>query len=380
MVKITVMQEQLQKGLGHVSRAVATKTSLPVLGNILLATDRGQLKLAATNLEIGITCWIDCAIDEEGAVTVPARLLTDFIGNLPNEAVKLELDRRTLALNVRAARSKATVRGIDAEDFPAIPTVEGKPTALIAPDLLREAIGQVAFAAAVDESRPVLAGVQLRFSGNQLTLSAADGFRMAVRVAELVGPATEDVAIIVPAKALNELSRAISDATDPVEIVVTRGRNQLLCRTGNIEFLSRLIDGSFPDWKQIVPSSYSTRTVLNRDQLLGAAKLASYFARDNNDVVKLSIKPGNGEYAPGSLTISANAAEVGDNTSDIDAAVEGPEGQIAFNVRYLNDVLGSLKTPQVALEMQNSASAGVIRPVGNSDSTHVIMPMHLASY
>ncbi len=379
-MKITVMQEQLQKGLGHVSRAVATKTSLPVLGNILLATDRGQLKLAATNLEIGITCWIDCAIDEEGAVTVPARLLTDFIGNLPNEAVKLELDRRTLALNVRAARSKATVRGIDAEDFPAIPTVEGKPTALIAPEVLREAIGQVAFAAAVDESRPVLAGVQLRFSGNQLTLSAADGFRMAVRLAELAGPATEDVAIIVPAKALNELSRALSDATEPVEIVVTRGRNQLLCRTGNIEFLSRLIDGSFPDWKQIVPSSYSTRTVLNRDQLLGAAKLASYFARDNNDVVKLSIKPGNGEYAPGSLTISANAAEVGDNTSDIDAAVEGPEGQIAFNVRYLNDVLGSLKTPQVALEMQNSASAGVIRPVGNSDSTHVIMPMHLASY
>jgi DNA polymerase III subunit beta len=379
-VKITVMQEQLQKGLGHVSRAVATKTSLPVLGNILLATDRGQLKLAATNLEIGITCWIDCAIDEEGAVTVPARLLTDFVGNLPNEAVKLELDRRTLALNVRAARSKATVRGIDAEDFPAIPSVEGKPTALIAPDVLREAISQVAFAAAVDESRPVLAGVQLRFAGNQLTLSAADGFRMAVRLAELAGPATEDVAIIVPAKALNELSRALSDATEPVEIVVTRGRNQLLCRTGNIEFLSRLIDGSFPDWKQIVPSSYSTRTVLNRDQLLGAAKLASYFARDNNDVVKLSIKPGNGEYAPGSLTISANAAEVGDNTSDIDAAVEGPEGQIAFNVRYLNDVLGSLKTPQVALEMQNSASAGVIRPVGNSDSTHVIMPMHLASY
>ena len=379
-MKITVMQEQLQKGLGHVSRAVAAKTSLPVLSNILLSTDRGQLKLAATNLEIGITCWIDCAIDEEGSVTVPARLLTDFIGNLPNEAVKLELDRRTLALQVRAGRSKATVRGIDAEDFPAIPTVEGKPTALMAPDLLREAIGQVAFAAAVDESRPVLAGVQLRFAEDKLTLSAADGFRMAVRTVDLVGPATEDVSIIVPAKALNELSRAISDATEPVEIVVTRGRNQLLCRTGNIEFLSRLIDGSFPDWRQIVPSSYSTRTVLNRDALMNAAKLASYFARDNNDVVKLSIKPGNGEYAPGSLTISANAAEVGDNTSDIDAAVEGPEGQIAFNVRYLNDVLGSLKTPQVALEMQNSASAGVIRPVGNTDSTHVIMPMHLASY
>lgn len=379
-MKITVMQEQLQKSLGHVARAVATKTSLPVLGNILLATDQGQLKLAATNLEIGITCWVDCNVEEEGAVTVPARLLADFVSNLPNETIKLELDRRTLALNVRAARSKAMVRGIDAEDFPAIPTVEGKPTALVAPDVLREAISQVVFAAATDESRPVLAGVHMRFEGEKLTLSAADGFRMAVRHAELVGPATEDVSIIVPARALNDLSRTISDATDPVEIVVTRGRNQLLCRTGSVEFLSRLIDGSFPDWRQIIPSGYNSRAVVSREHLLSAAKLASYFARDNNDVVKLSLKPGDGEYAPGSLTISANAAEVGDNTSDIDAAVEGPEAQIAFNVRYLNDVLGALRTPQVALEMQNSASAGVIRPAGTNDSTHVIMPMHLASY
>lgn len=379
-MKITVSQEQLQKGLSQVSRAVGTKTSLPVLGNILLATDQGQLKLAATNLEIGITSWIDCAVDEEGAVTVPARLLADFVANLPNEPVKLELDRRTLALNVRAARSKATVRGIDAEDFPAIPTVEGKPTALIAPDQLREAIAQVVFAAATDESRPVLAGVHMRFEGDKLTLSAADGFRMTVRHATLLEPASEDVSIIVPARAVSDLSRTIGDATDPVEIMVTKGRNQLLCRTGNVEFLSRLIEGSFPDWRQIVPSGYTTRAVVGREALLSAAKLASYFARDNNDIVKLSMKPGESEYATGSLTISANAAEVGDNTSDLDAAVEGPEGQIAFNVRYLNDVLSALKTPQVALEMQNSASAGVVRPAGTNDSTHVIMPMHLAQY
>ena len=379
-MKITVMQEGLQKGLGQVARAVGTKTSLPVLGNILLATDGGRLKLAATNLEVGITCWVDCAIEEEGAVTVPARLLTDFVGNLPNDAVKLELDRRTLTLHVRAARSKATVKGIDAEDFPAIPTIEGDPTATIAPELLREMIAQVAFAAAADESRPVLAGVHLRFEGDRLTLSAADGFRMAVRSGELIRPAAEEVSIIVPARAMTELSRALGDAQDPVELTVTRGRNQLLVRTAGLEFLSRLIDGAFPDWRQIVPSGYNTRTVMDRDRFLSAAKLASYFARDNNDVVKLSIKPGDGEYAPGALTISANAAEVGDNTSDIDAAVEGPEGQIAFNVRYLSDVLAALKTPQVALEMQGSSSAGVIKPVGSGDSTHVIMPMHLASY
>lgn len=379
-MKIAVMQEHLQKGLNHVSRAVATKTSLPVLGNILLATDRGQLKLAATNLEIGITAWVDCAIDEEGQLTVPARLLADFVGNLPNDLVKLELDRRTLSLQVRAARSKATIKGIDAEDFPAIPTVEGEPTAVIAPDLFREMIAQVVFAAASDESRPVLAGVHLRFEGDRLTLSAADGFRMAVRHGELTRPARDEVAVIVPARALNELSRAIADQAEPVEITITRNRNQLLCRAGTLEFLSRLIDGAFPDWRQIVPSGYNTRVVVPREQFQSAARLASYFARDNNDVVKLTIAPGEGEYAPGNVTLSANAAEVGDNTTELDAAVEGPASQIAFNVRYLGDVLGALKTPQVALEMQGPSNAGVLRPVGTNDSTHVIMPMHLASY
>ncbi|HEX5506290.1 MAG TPA: DNA polymerase III subunit beta [Thermomicrobiales bacterium] len=380
-MKITVMQENLQKGLGHVARAVAGKTSLPVLGNILLATDQGQLKLAATNLEIGITNWVDCQVEEEGAVTVPARLLTDFVGNLPNDMVKLELDRRTLALHVRAARSKATIKGIDAEDFPAIPTVEGEPTAVIAADLFREMIAQVVFAAAADESRPVLAGVHLKFEGDQLTLSAADGFRMAVRQGALSQPVKEDLAIIVPARAMNELSRAIGDQQEAVELTVTRNRSQLLCRVGGLEFLSRLIDGNFPDWRQIVPSGYETRSVLQREQFLGAARLASYFARDNNDVIKLTVKPGEGEYATGCVTISANAAEVGDNTSDLDAAVEGPEGQIAFNVRYVSDVLSALKTPQVALEMQGPQNAGVIRPVGAGDDyTHVIMPMHLASY
>ncbi|HET8627141.1 MAG TPA: DNA polymerase III subunit beta [Thermomicrobiales bacterium] len=379
-MKITIMQENLQKGLGHVARAVAGKTSLPVLGNILLATDQGQLKLAATNLEIGITNWVDCQVEEEGAVTVPARLLTDFVGNLPNDMVKLELDRRTLALHVRAARSKATIKGIDAEDFPAIPTVEGEPTAVIAADLFREMIAQVVFAAAADESRPVLAGVHLKFEGDRLTMSAADGFRMAVRQGDLSQPVKEDLAIIVPARAMNELSRAIGDQQEAVELTVTRNRSQLLCRVGALEFLSRLIDGNFPDWRQIVPSGYETRSVMQREQFLGAARLASYFARDNNDVIKLTIKPGEGEYAAGCVTISANAAEVGDNTSDLDAAVEGPEGQIAFNVRYVNDVLSALKTPQVALEMQGPQNAGVIRPVGAGDYTHVIMPMHLASY
>lgn len=379
-MKLTLMQDALQRGLAHVSRAVATRTSLPVLGNVLLATDRGQLKLAATNLEVGITYWVDCQIEEEGSITVPARLLSDFVGNLPNEQVKLEVDRRTLGLRVGSARSKATVKGIDAEDFPAIPSVEGAPTASMPPDLLREMIAQSAFAAATDESRPVLAGVLLRFEGTRLTLSAADGFRMAVRHAELDTAAAEDVSVIVPARALNELARTIADQPDAVEITVTPNRNQLVCRAGNIEFLSRLIDGNFPDWRQIVPTGYTTRAVVSREELQRAARLAAYFARDNNDIVKLSFEPGSGEYELGCLTLSANAAEVGENSTDLDASVEGPANQIAFNVKYLADVLGALRASQVAVEMQGPNNAGVLRPLGPDESTHVIMPMHLASY
>lgn len=379
-MKLSLMQEALQKALAHVSRAVATRTSLPVLGNVLLTTDRGQLKLAATNLEIGITYWVDCRVEEEGSITVPARLLADFVGNLPNDLVKLEVDRRTLGLRVGSTRSKATVKGIDAEDFPAIPSVEGEPTASLPPDLLREMVAQSAFAAATDESRPVLAGVLVRFEGRRVTLSAADGFRMAVRHGELDTPVAEEVSVIVPAKALNELARTIADQQDRVEITVTPNRNQLVCRAGNLEFLSRLIDGSFPYWRQIVPASYTTRAVVSREELQRAARLAGYFAHDNNDIVKLSFEPGSGEYELGCLTLSANAAEVGENSTDVDASIEGPANQIAFNVRYLNDVLGALRSSQVALEMQGPNNAGVLRPLGPDESTHVIMPMHLASY
>lgn len=379
-MNVSCLQENLQRGLAHVTRAVATKSTLPVLGNILLATDRGQLKLAATNLEIAITCWVGCQIEEEGALTVPARLLADFIGSLPNDRVSLQVDRRTQALLVRCARAKATIKGIDAEDFPVIPTVEDSaPTARIEPELLREVIGQVVFAAATDDSRPVLTGVQVRIEGNHLTMAAADGFRLSVRAAELAEPAQTDVDIIVPARALSELARTVADQPGPVEITVTGARNQALFRAGNIDFVSRLIEGAFPDYRKIIPKDYTTRSVLDTQEFLSATKRASYFARDNADIVKLMLTPSEADLTPGNLTIAANAAEVGDNASELDAAIEGMAGQIAFNVRYLSDVLTVVKSSQVALETQSASSPGVVRAVGSQDFTHVIMPMHLAT-
>jgi DNA polymerase-3 subunit beta len=377
---VSCLQENLQRGLAHVARAVATKSTLPVLGNILLATDRGQLKLAATNLEIAITCWIGCQIEGEGAITVPARLLTDFVGSLPNDRVTLQVDPRTQALHIRCARAKATIKGVDAEDFPIIPTVDDHtPAARLEPELLREVISQVVFAAATDDSRPVLAGVQVRIEGARLTMAAADGFRLSVRNADLSEPAGGEVNIIVPARALNELARTVADQPGPVEITVTPTRNQALFRAGNVDFVSRLIDGAFPDYRQIIPKEYATRTVMDTQEFLSATKRASYFARDNADIIKLTLSPSNGDLKPANVTIAANAAEVGDNASELDASIEGEPGQIAFNVRYLGDVLAVVKSGQVALETQTPSSPGVVRPVGNLDFTHVIMPMHLAT-
>ncbi|MDP9370142.1 MAG: DNA polymerase III subunit beta [Chloroflexota bacterium] len=375
-MKVSCLQDNLQRALAQVSRAVASKTALPVLSNVLLATDEGRLRIAATNLEIGITTWIGASVDEEGKVTVDARLLNEFVNTLPNAPVQLSVESPRMTLSVQSGRDKAGINGIDAEDFPVIPRLDGDAfVAEVDPQVLREMIAQVEFAAATDESRPVLAGVLARFEGSSLVLAAADGFRLAVREGELASPVPERLDIIVPGRALRELARIIGDQTEPVRLAITASRSQLLVRVGETEFLSRLIEGTFPDFRQIIPREFNTRLELGRDAFQNAVRRASYFARDNNDVVRLTIHPGEEEFMPGSVEVSATAAERGSSQSFVDASVTGPETQIAFNARYLADVLGVLKNAQVMIGMNGANQAGVVRSAETDDYTHVIMPM-----
>jgi len=375
-VRLSCQQEDLQRALGYVSRAVSRKSTLPVLGNVLLSAEGGRLKLAATNLEIAITAWADATVEEEGTITVRSDLLTEFVASLPNDSVSIELDRRTLSVAVSCARSKAHIKGIGAEDFPTLASIgDTEPTARIDPAEFREAIGQVAFAAATDDSRPVLAGVLAEFEGASLTLAAADGFRLSVRRCDLVEPSRESLSIVVPARALQELARIIGDLEEPIDLAVTPNRSQLLVRAGSIEFLSRLIDGHFPDVRHIIPQTYGTRMVVSRDEFLAAARRAKLFAQSNNDVVRIQMNPGDGELDPGFATISAQAAETGDNEDHLEAQVEGPQAHIAFNGRYLTEVLSVMRSTEVALEMTSPNAAGVFKPVGSDDFTHVIMPM-----
>jgi len=323
---------------------------------------------------MAISCWIGAKVEEEGAITIPARLLAEFISSLPNDRVDISLSPRTKTLGLKCARFEARISGVDAKDFPPIPKIEEGITTKVEVDVLRQGIGQVVFAAASEDSRPVLTGVDAEFDGDLLTLAAADGFRLAVYKLPLINPVSQKTEVIIPARTLAELNRLMADQEEAIEITVNPNKSQALFRLKNIELVSQLVQGTFPQYGQLIPQSYNTRVVVDVAQFLRAAKTTSIFASDGGGIVRLVMAPG-GELTPGKITISARSEEIGDDVGEIDAIVEGEEAKIAFNGKYLIDVLGVLREAQVALETTNPSSPGVIRPVGVDNYIHVVMPM-----
>ncbi len=378
-MKISCLQENLAKGLATVGRAVAARSTLPVLSNILLESDEGRLRLASTNLEIGVSCWIGARVEEEGRITVPARLLIEFVNSLPSGQIDIELSEKTQTLNLKCARFEANIKGIDASEFPDVPTAEsigGRNNLHLDAATFRKMIEQAVFAAATDESRPILTGVLAQFHQGGLTLAAADGFRLSVTSADVGADLDETISVIIPARALSELGRVAGDQEEPIEMIITPSRNQILFHLTSTDLVSQLIDGNFPDYNQIVPKNHTTRTLVSTQELLKAVKMAFLFARDAANIIKFSIVPGN-ELTPGQLIVTGTSAEFGDNVSEIDAAVEGSSIEIAFNARYMIDALSVMGTAEVTLETSTSSSPGVLRPVGGADFLCVIMPMHI---
>jgi len=375
-MKVSCLQENLARGLSTVARAVANRSTLPVLANVLLATDNGRLRLTATNLEMGISCWIGAKIDEEGSTTAPARTLVDLVNTLPNDRVEMELVVRTQTLKIRCGSFSNDLKGIDSQEFPPLPQASEEEGVTLNVEDLKEMITQVAFAASSDDARPVLTGVLLEIDNGQLTLAAADGFRLSVRKAHLSSPGVGKLRAIVPARALAELGRILSDGDETVTMVLPPARGQVLFRSKNVELVSQLIEGNFPDYQGIIPTTSATRTVLPTAAFLKACKAADIFAREAAHSARLRITPGS-ELEPGRVLVSATSAETGSNETIVDATVEGGAVEIAFNVRFLVDVLSAIDTPNVALETNTASSPGVLRPVGRDDFLHVVMPMHL---
>jgi DNA polymerase-3 subunit beta len=374
-MKVTVTQQHLAHGLSIVSRAVSPRSTLPVLANVLLATDEGRLRLSATNLELGITCWIPAHIDEEGSVTVPARTFVDLVGTFPPDNVNLSLDERTQTLNLVCNSSVHDIKGLDAQDFPPMPVIDPEEGFELNLADFKEMIQQVAFAASTDEARPVLQGVKMDVVENVLTLAATDGFRISVRKETLSSPIPQDISIIIPARAMNELARIFSEVDKSVRMIVPDRRGQVIFRLKDSELVSQLIDGNFPDYKAIIPKSAKTKTIISTPAFLKACKQAEVIAREGNNVVRLDIVPA--EEGPGKVEINATTEETGKSDISVEANIEGSGLLIAFNVHFLVQVLDVVRSPNVALETNANNSPGVIRPMGDEDYVHVIMPMHL---
>ncbi len=391
-MRITCTQDHLSRGLSTVTRAVGSRPTMPVLANVLLSTDGSRLKLSATNLDLGITTWVTANVEEEGTVTVPARLLTDLVNSMPvGQSVELREEEKSRTLTVKCQQSRAQVRGIDPEEFPPMPTAEDQPTVSIDQALCKELIGQVAFGAARDDTRPVLAGVSLELDEGQITLAASDGFRLVMRDATLDQEIAEPVKVIVPARALQELERILGEDEGAVEMTVTPNQSQVLFRAGDVNLVSRLIEGQFPNVRNFIPKSHTTKVVVARQAFADAIRRVSLFARESANVVRLEIEAGeNGEgLNPGRLMIEAQAQDLGESHDELDASIEGESTHLAFNAEYLNEFANALAggtidpetdklkdIDEVVVEITGPLSPGVVKGGGLPDYLHVIMPMH----
>jgi len=373
-MQVTCLRENLSRGLANVSRAVASRATLPVTQNVLLEGDNGQLKLTATNTEISISTWIGAQIEGEGSVTVPARMLTDFVNSLPGQTVQIEFQTDPVGVTVTCDKFNGTINGISSEEFPPIPTVEGGSSVSIPADTFRGALERVVFAAATDDSRPVLTGVKVELSEDSFTLAAADGFRLAVETGKLGASVETEVGVIVPAKTLAEVERLLSDGSSTVELSVDGNGRSAKFRLDTSEIVTSLVQGTFPDYEKLIPTSYGTKATVDLASMIQATRAASIFARDGSGIIRVVVSPGESD-AGGAVKIISRAEEVGWNENELDALVEGEETKVAFNSKFLMDVLNVMNGDDVDLETTTPSSPGVFRSAKHEGYTHVVMPM-----
>jgi DNA polymerase-3 subunit beta len=376
-MRVSVLQENLAKGLGIVTKAIGSRPALPILNNVLLSAEEGRLKLSATNLELGIVARVGAKVDQEGAITIPAKTFQDFVNNLPPERVDMVLDAKTQTLKITCAGTSANIKGMSADEYPPVPEGDAETGIAIPAEAFHEMIGHTVFAAAKEDNRPILTGISAKIDGSVISLAAADGYRLAIRSTELDTPIDEPVSLIIPAKTLAEVARIISPDDSMVYISIPPGRSQIMFHLNQVDVNSQLIDGTFPNIEQIIPKSHKTSTIVHTQELLRACKRAEIFARDSNKTTRMKVKPGESSLVPGIVTVTAQSQEKGDNEGRIDATVSGPELEIALNVDYLLQLLATVKEDQIVIETNEANSPCVLRPVNRNDFTHVIMPMSI---
>lgn len=384
-MKLIAQQATLMQGLNMVSKAVSARSTLPVLGNVLLEANKesGLLKMAATNLEIAVVVWLPANIEKDGAVTIPAKLLSEFVGQLPDHVVVMELKQKQMELVISCSPYIATIKGIDAQEFPMIvtETEEGR-VVRVSPWELEDAVKGVAFAAATDESRPTLTGVYMGMDGESITLATTDGFRLAVRGLEAEKGVDGKHVVLVPARSMSEVARIVGLYPDKeqgeMEITFREKRNQAIFSMPRVSVVTQLIDANYPNFRAIVPSKYGTSVELDGKDLSRALRVANLFARDSSNIVRIEVEEKREDGSGNKVIVRAISAESGDNESVIDAIVEGPSMEIAFNGRYLVDAVGAIGDGKIRIELSKANAPGVIRPAvsGESEVMYLTMPMH----
>ncbi len=373
-MKLSILQENLAQGVGIASRSASAKASLPILNHVLLTTDQGRLKVSATNLEVGVTSWVGAKVEREGSLAVPARVLQELVSSLPPGKMELEVVKGNLHLVSGAV--EANLAGIEGSEFPAIPTFPKDSKIAFPAQDLSKAVEAVSYAAASEEGRPVLTGVLWRVKGTKMELIATDGYRLARKEVSLAEKVAEDWQVIVPARALNEVAKIVSDlsakgeAPDEIKLALSTGENQISFSLGSAELTSRLIEGQYPAVEQIIPTEFSARGLFTKEDLTQAVRLATVFARDLGNIVKLKMD------ASG-LELSANTAQIGDEKTSIAGTVEGEELNIAFNSRYLLDALSHFDKSQISFEAKGSLAPGVLKAVGDDSLTVLVMGVRL---
>jgi DNA polymerase-3 subunit beta len=364
-MKLICTKENLKKGLFVVSRVVGVGNPLQVLNNILVKTDQGRIKLSSTNLEIGVNTWVGGKIEEEGSLTVPARLINEYINNLPTEKVVLTTKETTL--NVESENYHTNIKGLSSEDFPLIPQVADEPYAKIDSAEFKDALSETTWAAAVNETQPEISGIYMAFEDDKLRIAATDRYRLAERTAVLKEPVASNKDVIIPARTINELYKILGTAKGEVNIYFSE--SQVLFKFDETEIISRLIDGAYPDYRAIIPKEFKTSALLNKDELMHALKATALFAPDTNNIQL--------EVLPEGIKISASSAAAGENQVVITAKVTGAVNNAVFNFRYLLDCLNNLSESNVTLKMISDSSPAMVVPEKRDNYLYIVMPIKI---
>ena len=364
-MKFSVSKEKFLAGLQTVQNVVSTRTTLPILSNVLLQANGDQIRLTTTDLDVGVSGGISAQIEKPGATTLPARRLATIVRELPAADIQIEVDSKNVA-SIRCGQSFFKILGLPEEEFPPLPKFDDARTFSISQQALRDALKKTSYAISTDETRYVLNGILFSFKENKLTLVATDGRRLALVDLEVEFPRSQEVEIIVPTKAVTELSRLLGDEGD---VRLSVGENQVSFQIGDTLLASKLIEGNYPNYRQVIPGEAKERVTLERELFLNAVHRVSLLSSEKSNSVKLVFSKNN-------IEIAANTPDVGEARESMAVAYKGREFSIAFNPEFLQAPLRALSNDEVFLDLIDEMSPGVIKI--QSPFLYVLMPMRIS--